>query len=603
MSDNCAASSIELFRFDSIWHVDFEYREDANHRPLPICMFAREQRSGQEIFLWRDQLLTLARAPFGTGERDLMVAYTANAELSCFLVLGWPFPRRVLDLYVETIAAINGRSDVWLQEKRPGILEALELFGLPAFAAEWKAQMRDLILAHTDYSNEQRQQIEAYNRSDVDSGTVPLLTAMAANIDLPRALHRGRFMAAVACQEHTGLPIDRERLACLGENWEPLRYHYIAQDDDLGLYEDGHFREQRMAELIAAKGWDWPRSQKTGRPELKRATLGQQARRYPELRKLVHLRETIAELRIGKLLATVGADGFSRCPLLPFWTVTGRNQPAARDKVFLPSLPTWLRGLLRPPPGWVLLELDFKAQEVAIVAARSGDPGMLADYRSGDPYWGFGVRAGLVATDADANAHKEFRDKVLKPLVLGQYYGMTPHGIAHKTGRSLLWARAIHSRQRTLSPVFYRWRGDMVAQAKFDRLITSPFGWPMAVDGKTTDRTLMNFPAQAGGADVMRIAAIAATEAGIKVCCSVHDAFWILAPLEDVVRATDTMREIMRAAGAAVTGGLPIEVEVKTEVRAARNLGDCWARHERGYAMWHEVTELLAGKLRRRAEA
>ena len=35
----------------------------------------------------------------------------------------------------------------------------------------------------------------------------------------------------------------------------------------------------------------------------------------------------------------------------------------------------------------------------------------------------------------------------------------------------------------------------------------------------------MNFPMQAGGAEMMRIAAIAATEAGIEVCCPVHDAF------------------------------------------------------------------------------
>ena len=46
--------------------------------------------------------------------------------------------------------------------------------------------------------------------------------------------------------------------------------------------------------------------------------MGRQARRYPVLRKLVHLRNTIAELRISKLANTVGADGFSRCPMMPF---------------------------------------------------------------------------------------------------------------------------------------------------------------------------------------------------------------------------------------------------------------------------------------------
>ena len=32
MSGVCAASSTDWRqRFDSVWHVDFEYREDANH--------------------------------------------------------------------------------------------------------------------------------------------------------------------------------------------------------------------------------------------------------------------------------------------------------------------------------------------------------------------------------------------------------------------------------------------------------------------------------------------------------------------------------------------------------------------------------------------
>jgi len=115
MCDGLGASSTDQLRqLDNIWHVDFEFREDGNHLPVPVCMFAIEQRSGTEIFLERDQLLTLKRAPFGTGTRDVMVAYAANAELSCFLMLGWPFPCHVLDAYVETI----GVSTSWMRPLR-----------------------------------------------------------------------------------------------------------------------------------------------------------------------------------------------------------------------------------------------------------------------------------------------------------------------------------------------------------------------------------------------------------------------------------------------------------------------------------------------------
>ena len=118
MSDAFVGSLTDVLRqfwgqFDSAWFVDFEFRQDANHHSVPVSMHAVEKLTGTEILLWGDELSTLRRAPFATGPRDLMVAYSSPAELSCFLKLGWPFPSNVLDIYVETIASINGRLDIW----------------------------------------------------------------------------------------------------------------------------------------------------------------------------------------------------------------------------------------------------------------------------------------------------------------------------------------------------------------------------------------------------------------------------------------------------------------------------------------------------------
>jgi DNA polymerase-1 len=598
MSGACGGWSTDWRQqLGNIWHADFEYGEDANHHPIPVCLHAFEEHTGAEIFLRREQLLACKRAPFDVGPRDLMVAYAANAELSCFLKLEWPFPCNILDLYVETIAGINGRTDIWPLKKRPNLYEALDLHGLPAPPIEHKDAIRDLIIRkaeYADYTPEEWRLIEDYNRSDIVTGTVPLLDAMATCIDLPRALHRGRYMMAVACQERLGLPIDSEYLTRLVAHWERLQLHYIARDDEFGLYDGRSFREQRLWDLITAKHWDWPRTEH-GRPALQRKVLGQQARRYPELKRLTRLRDSIAELRISKLANTIGADGFSRCPMMPFWTRTSRCQPQARDKVFLPSLPGWLHGLLRPPPGFALVELDWTGQEYAIAAALSGDPGMIADYQTGDPHWAFGVRAGLVSADAGKADQKEFRDKILKPITHGQNYGMTPYGIAAKTGRSLLWARDAHTRHRQTYPVFHRWLGDIVAQAKFDEVMTTPFGWPMAVIAETKHRTLMNYMAQASGADCMRIASIAAAEAGVLVCCSVHDSFWILAPLDELDATVSQMAGIMTRAGTAVTGGLPIGVEVKAVVRWPQSLGNY--REDKSQRMWAEVRDLMNGGL------
>jgi hypothetical protein len=597
----CVASSTDWRqRYRSIWHCDFEYREDANHLPVPVCMVAIEEHTGASIVMRRAELLKCSAAPFGTGPDDLMVAYAANAELSCFLARGWPFPVNVLDVYVEVIAAINGNTAMWPNKGRPGLLDALDLYGLEGVSRAYKDHWRNVILSKPDghYSEEEWAGIETYNRTDVDE-TIALLGKMWRSIDLPRALMRGRYMGAVARMERVGLPIDVGYFAELQDAFEAIKLHYIERDDHLHMYEGTTFCEERLFKLIEARGWDWPRTP-TGRYELKRATIGKQATRYPELKPLARLRDQIAELRLNKFANTIGADGFSRCPIMPFWTKTGRNQPQAHDKMFLPGLPTWLHGLIKPPPGFAIFELDFRAEEVGIMAGLSGDPGMIEDYLK-EPYLEFARRAGLIPPDVTPKALSEIRN-TCKPVVLGQNYGMTKYGIARKTGKSLLWARDIAARHRQAYPVFHSWLADVVAQAQFDGFIQTPYGFPMAVTEATSNRTIMNFPAQGAGADLLRLTAIAATEAGICIAALVHDALWAMAPLAALDATIAKLTEIMIKASTLVTGGLPIGVTVEAIVRWPDCLGDVRKDDDKGQKMWREIDQLVhGGELRQRA--
>ena len=77
----------------------------------------------------------------------------------------------------------------------------------------------------------------------------------------------------------------------------------------------------------------------------------------------------------------------------------------------------------------------------------------------------------------------------------------------------------------------------------------------------TSSRTIKNFFAQAAGAEMLRCAAIAATEAGIRVCAPVHDAFLIEAPLNELNDAIETMRALMAKAALVVTNGLPVRID------------------------------------------
>jgi DNA polymerase family A len=511
MSCSSAGLPSSFDRFRAIWHVDFEYRQDGNHLPVPVAMFAREHRTGTEIGpLRRDQLLSMRRAPFDTGSDVLVTSYSIVAELSCFKVLSWPMPRHLMCSYFETSAAINGLDIVGLEEKRPGLLEACDLFAIPHMPKDHKKHLRDLILNNEIYSDEQWHEIADYNRDDVLL-TIPLLEAIAPTIDVPAALFRGRYATAVVEMEARGLPVSAHHLAALREQWQALRMFFIRRDDTFGLYDNnGSFKEDRFRTLADTKGWStsWQRTG-TGKLALTAKALSKQAKQHVELKPLQHLRDQIAELRLGRFLNTVGADGYSRCPIMPFWTRSGRNQPRGRDKVFLLSLPSWLHGLIAPPPGWGMALLDWKAQEIGIAAGLSGDPALITDFQAGDPHMNFAIRVGLAPPGATSDTHGDIRNMV-KPISLGSNYGMSKYGAAAQSGKSLVWAATTLAAHRHAYPVFAQWQQNMTAQALFAERITSVFGWPMAVHAETKRRTLLNYPCQANGGECMRLAAIAA---------------------------------------------------------------------------------------------
>ena len=106
-------------------------------------------------------------------------------------------PQRVLDLYVEFRNSTNGLPTI----SGAGLLGALAQYGLDGIGAVEKDEMRDLILRGGPWSEDERLAVLDYCETDV-AALARLLPAMLPKIDLPRALLRGRYMAAVARMEY-----------------------------------------------------------------------------------------------------------------------------------------------------------------------------------------------------------------------------------------------------------------------------------------------------------------------------------------------------------------------------------------------------------------
>jgi hypothetical protein len=140
------------------------------------------------------------------------------------LALDWPLPVRILDLYAEFRSLTAGLH----VPCGNGLLGALAYFGLDGLAAAEKEGMRQLAMRGGPYTQSERTALLDYCQSDVDA-LARLLPAMVPTLDLPRALLRGRYMAAAARMELTGVPIDTEALALLRANWDKIRGRLVAQ--------------------------------------------------------------------------------------------------------------------------------------------------------------------------------------------------------------------------------------------------------------------------------------------------------------------------------------------------------------------------------------
>ena len=118
---------------------------------------------------------------------------------------------------------------------------------------------------------------------------------------------------------------------------------------------------------------------------------------------------------------------------------------------------------------------------------------------------------------------------------------------------------------------FWQWSRRTIDTATLGLPLTTRCGWklqyPPFSGAVASPRTAQNFPVQATGAEMMRYAAIHATEAGLSVCCPVHDAFLIEAPIERIDCDVTLLTRIMGDASEAI---LEIGRRIEADVKIAR---------------------------------
>ena len=541
-----------LSDFKKVWFVDFEFRAPEGENPLPRCMVAYELNSKTLKRIWLQEIGS-QKPPFNLGKDTLYVAYYAPAEMGCHLSLNWPLPENLLDLFVEFRVYMNGL--------RPqggfGLLGAMSCFGLGHMAPSVKYSMRDLAMRSGDYTSDERENLMDYCEEDVWALT-KLFSKMSSNVDLERALLRGRFISACARVERHGIPIDSNLHGRLNFYWDRIKSELISEvDQPFRVFENDVFKTANFIAYLQREGINWPLLD-SGNPKMDDETFSVMSLRHPEIVPLKELRSTLSKMRLKDL--SIGRDGRNRTLLSPFRSKTGRNQPSSSKFIFGAS--SWLRGLVKPEEGMSLAYIDWSQQEYGIAAALSGDENMLKAYLSGDPYLAFAIQAGQAPEDATKNSHSEIRNQ-FKAAVLAVQYGMGAESLALRIGESKARGRELLQMHRNAYPVFWRWSDAAVDKAMIDGKLKSVFGWEIKVSKDSNPRSLRNFPMQANGAEMMRIAMILLTEDSIRVSAPVHDAFLIESETACIDKAVERTKEHMKTASRMVLGGFELESEAE----------------------------------------
>jgi hypothetical protein len=404
---------------------------------------------------------------------------------------------------------------------------------------------------------------------------------------LPASCLRGRYTKAVARMQHVGVPLDLATERRFRRHRQAIRQLIIAEGDFLGAYDaHGGFSYDRFTAGLSRHGvTEWPHTARSGQLALDRDTLRQMARLHPWFepwRQMMNLADVLENWSL-----QCGDDGRGRCSLMPFATLTGRNAPSSIGYIF--GLPAGFRPLIKPAEGEAVAILDYSAEEIGIAAGLSDDTNLLATFRAKDPYIAFAIMAGNAPPGATKDSHPRTR-KQHKTALLGVCYGMGTDSLAARLGISREAAGALLAAVAELYPVFWTWCRRVISNANWHSEIATPFDkWRFQVHAHTKRTTLRNFMMQGGGASIMRLAAIAATEERLALAGAVHDAFVLVSPEAAIEHDVGHLAEIMAEAALKVCG-----IAIPADRKIVRWPGRYWDTDDPdGCALWERLMGLL----------
>jgi hypothetical protein len=144
--------------------------------------------------------------------------------------------------------------------------------------------------------------------------------------------------------------------------------------------------------------------------------------------------------------------------------------------------------------------------------------------------------------------------------------------LAVRLGISDIEAHHMLRQHRELFAQYWQWSDDWLQAALQTGVMRTAFGWTCRTGIiEFNERSIRNWPIQATGADILRIACIFIVRHGIKLLAPIHDAVLIEASLENIEKDVAFARECMRRASRIVLNNDPTAThELRTDYKIIR---------------------------------
>ena len=570
--------------FERVLAVDTEYRSDiTNTIPNKVLCFVYIDVFTGETFRYWEHEKNYSERHFNYDE-CLLISYNSVAEFGSYLARMHGRPLNMYDAMVETARLYK---PMRMQKGQMKLLSTAEYYGIKDKMTETeKEENLDRILRRNKFSDlpfkyslDEQKEILKYCEADTEllrqvfikqvqdiESKCNLKTDDDCRDELWRIMNRGYAQGCCALVERNGVPIDYPLVKKFNDNWVFVKDNLIREvNKDLDVFTDDlKLSFEKFDRLIINENLSdrWPRMKTghftTNKNVIKKYLKNEKINKFNIIRQFQNMTKLTAY--------TPGTDGRVRYSANMFGTVTGRASPSSAKNPFAAS--KWARNFIKPSLGNILVYMDYASQEPAIMGYLSQDKKLIEAYKSGDLYIHSMKLFGKLDDNATEETHPKER-KIGKILFLANVYGQGPKAVASQLNCTVAHAKFLQKKWRDIYSVYCNWSDGIIEAGLNKGYLSTVNGWQRHIkdlfkikDGKKVDirRSLMNWPIQSHGAEILRKALQDLTDEQFEVCALVHDAILIQIPIADFNSRLDEAKRIMVNASIEIVGG-PIRVE------------------------------------------